>query len=296
MICPVCDNSSHVSWGEANGYGIEQCTGCGLGITSPFPDPGVLLEVNRETYPVEKRIHAYRARQEYFASRYRRQLRDIGSFKNGGRLLDVGCNIGMFLTEAARFGYAVTGVELNRECADYARTSFGLEIYSDYLGKIAFPSGSFDVVTMYDVLEHIPDMVSMLAEVKRILKPGGMLVVQSPNLDSLMADLTGSSWSWLSPPDHLYHFTPEALSTLLARSGFLIQAVKTWEPADTFCNDVLEARFGSSLAARVARKLIRVSRVAELLVYVLQPFWWKMNRGALVEAYVIKPEPTDGRP
>jgi len=288
MTCPVCSSNSYTRWGAANGYAIEQCRGCGLGITTPFPEPGTLVAVNQETYPVARRIDAYRSRQQYFEKRYRRQLTDIQKFKAAGRLLDIGCNIGMFLSEAAKAGYAVAGVELNRECADYARSNSGHEVYSDYLENIAFPSESFDIVTMYDVLEHIPVMASILAEVKRILRPDGLLVIQSPNLDSLMADLTGSFWSWLSPPDHLFHFTPGALASLLEQSGFRTETIKTWEPADDFCIDVMQARLGNSLPARIARKLIRLSGGAELMVSLLQPLWWQKNRGALVEAYAMK--------
>jgi SAM-dependent methyltransferase len=265
-------------------------------MTTPFPEPGVLLDVNRETYPVAGRVDAYRSRQEYFSRRYRRQLVDIGAFVKGGRLLDIGCNIGKFLSEAARAGYDVTGVELNGECADYARATFGFDVRSDYLENIGFPDATFDVVTMYDVLEHVPDMAAILTEIRRILRPGGLLVVQSPNLDSLMAELTGSSWSWLSPPDHLYHFTPPSLAALLRRAGFAVRTVKTWEPADDFCNDLFQAKLGSSVAARAVRKLVRLSRVAELSVAALQPLWWRRSRGALVEAYGVKPVQEDGTP
>jgi len=247
MICPVCSSNSYTRWGAANGYAVERCRSCGLGITTPFPEPGTLVAVNQETYPVARRIDAYRSRQQYFEKRYRRQLTDIRKFKAGGRLLDIGCNIGMFLNEAANAGYAVTGVELNRECADYARTNSGHEVYSDYLENIAFPAESFDVVTMYDVLEHIPVMPSMLAEVKRILRPGGL------------------------------------------QSGFRTETLKTWEPADDFCVDVMQVRLGNSLPARIARKLIRVSCLAEMLVSLLQPLWWRKQRGALVEAYAVNP-------
>lgn len=288
MICPVCSKNSYTQWGAVNNYVIRQCLDCGLGVTSPFPEPGVLVEVNQETYPVARRIEAYRSRQHYFEKRYRRQLGAIRKFKAEGRLLDIGCNIGMFLNEAAKAGYAVTGVELNSECAEYARKSSGLEVYSDYLEEIAFQTESFDVVTMYDVLEHIPDMASMLAEVKRILKPGGLLVIQSPNLRSLMAAITGSSWSWLSPPDHIYHFTPGALSLLLEHCGYSVRQLNTWEPADDFCADVLQSLLGDSMPARGVRKIIRLSAVFRLLVSLLQPIWWQRNRGALVEAYAVK--------
>lgn len=193
MICPVCSTDAFSTWGKVNNHTIERCQKCGLGITSPFPEPGELAAVNQETYLLEQRIATYLSRHEYFKKRYRRQLRDIKVLKPGGRLLDIGCNIGLFLNEARAAGFDPTGVELNTGCAEYARTSFGLDVHSEYLENIAFKTGAFDVVTMYDVLEHIPNLHGILAEIHRILTPGGLLVVQSPNLDSLMADLSQSA-------------------------------------------------------------------------------------------------------
>ena len=82
MICPVCSNASFSTWGRVNNYAIEQCRGCGLGITSPFPEPGELVAVNQETYLLDQRINIYLSRYEYFKKRYRRQLRDIRVFKS----------------------------------------------------------------------------------------------------------------------------------------------------------------------------------------------------------------------
>ncbi len=265
-----------------------QCSGCGLGVTTPFPEPDKRVSTNQETYLLEERIRTYSSRYKHFKKRYQRQLRDIKIFKYGGRLLDIGCNIGLFLNEARTAGFDTTGVELNADCAEYARTHFKLNVYSDYLHNIAFEAGSFDVVTMYDVLEHIPDLHGILDEIRRILKTDGMLIVQSPNIDSLMAELSKSAWGWLSPPDHLYHFTPGALSSLLAHAGYRVQLTKTWEPADAFCNDVLQAKLGKSLPARIARKLIRLSGLALVLVKLLQKSWWSRQRGALVEVYAVK--------
>ncbi len=286
--CPVCTTESFSAWGRVDIYNIERCQGCGLGITSPFPEQKQLVAINQETYLLEQRITTYRSRYEYFKKRYQRQLHDIKSFKPSGKLLDIGCNIGVFLSEARAASFETTGIELNRECAEYAQSHFNLSVHSDYLDNIAFEADSFDVVTMYDVLEHIPDLHSMLAEIRRVLKPGGLLVVQSPNLDSLMADLSKSAWGWLSPPDHLYHFTPGALSSLLVQTGYDVQLVKTWEPADDFCADVMQAKLGNSLLARITRKLIRLSGLALALVTVVQKNWWTRQKGALVEVYAVK--------
>jgi SAM-dependent methyltransferase len=300
MICPVCSNNSFSTWGRVNTYEIEQCLGCGLGITSPFPEPGELVAINQETYLLGQRINIYLSRCGYFKKRYRRQLRDINFFKSGGRLLDIGCNIGLFLNEARAAGFDTTGVELNSECAEYARTNFELRVYSDYINNISFEEGFFDVVTMYDVLEHIPDPQSILNDIRSILKPDGLLVIQSPNLDSLMAGISRSSWSWLCPPDHLFHFTPGSLCSLIEQSGYSILKFKTWEPADAFCDDIMHAMHVNFMLARIAYKLTQQSGLALALVTLLQRIWWAMKKGALIEVYASKvrnyPYRTESKP
>jgi SAM-dependent methyltransferase len=288
MICPVCGNACFSAWGRVNNYIIERCQGCGLGITSPFPEHGERVAVNQETYLLEKRINTYFSRYMYFKKRYRRQIRNIHFFKSRGKLLDIGCNIGLFLNEARMAGFDTTGVELNNACAEYARTHFELEVHSDYLNNIAFEATSFEVVTLYDVLEHIPDLRGILADIRKILAPNGLLVVQSPNLDSLMAELAKSTWSWLSPPDHLFHFTPGSLCSLIEQSGYSILQVKTWEPVDAFCDDVMRARLGNSLPAKIARTLIRLTGLALALVTLMKKTWWRKQKGALIEVYAVK--------
>ena len=294
MNCPVCNSNKFSEWGRSNGFVIQQCQSCGLGMTTPFPGPDERAVLNQQTYPLNQRVRTYQARRDYFEKRYRRQLSDINLFKQTGRLLDIGCNIGMFLNVARSAGFDVSGVELNRECAEYARTNFGINVCSEPLEQAGFPDASFDVVTMYDVLEHVPDLHGILAGIHGILKPGGLLVVQSPNLDSVMADMTKPNWSWLTPPDHLYHFTPDSLSSLLVQAGYKVEMIKTWEPADAFCADVMQARLGDSMPARIVRKLIRLSGVAEMLVSGIQRSWWRRRRGALVEAYAVTPELQNG--
>lgn len=292
MTCSVCKGETFTEWGQANGYAILQCSVCGLGVTTPFPDLTAQASVNEDTYSLDERISIYMSRKGYFEKRYRAQLRDIGKFCRTGKLLDIGCNIGMFLDCARSDGFEVAGVELNRSCAEYARSTYGLDVRATYLEQAGFDADSFDVVTMFDVLEHVTDMERILAEVRRILKPGGLLVVQSPNLASVMAETARSGWSWLTPPDHLYHFTPGSLSRLLTCSGYVVTLLKTWEPADAFCVDVMQALLGSSFPARVVRKLLRITGIAELLVSTMQHIWWRRQKGALVEAYAIKPTET----
>lgn len=288
MTCPVCKGESFSLWAKTGPYSIETCVACGLGITSPLPSSSAIIGTNEEVYSVENRIKAYLSRVDYFNKRYRRYLSNIRRFQEGGKLLDIGCNIGLFLTVAREEGFSVVGVELNRACAEYARNTFKIEVFSDVVEKVGFPSHGFDVVTLFDVLEHVPDIETFLAEVRRILKPGGLLVVQSPNLHSLMASLTKGEWVWLSPPDHIYHFTPSSLSRLLESNGFAVRKLRTWEPAKDFADNLITAHISHSMIRRLMLTGNELTRFISLPVWLLQRLWWQRQGGALIEMYAIK--------
>ncbi len=285
-VCVVCGGNSFIRWGGQGGYSIMRCRGCGLGVTSPFPSAGALTEVNNSFYDAEKRADLYSSRREELGRRYKGYLSAIKELKPGGALLDVGCNIGMFMNAAVAAGFPAVGVEMNSGCAAYGREKFGLEIRTATLHGAAFPSGAFDVVTMFDVLEHVPDMHSFLAETARVLKKGGLLVVQSPNLGSLMAWLLRDGWVWLTPPDHLYHFTPGAMSRILGAHGFRVMKSRTWEPADDFKANIFSGFRASGLAARALRKALWLA--APVLIPLLQKLWWKAGKGGLIEVYAVK--------
>ena len=291
MNCPLCKKAAYDEWGKVGEYSILVCKECGLGITVPFPTENELTEANRETYQVEQRIQTYLSRRSYFEKRYRRNITNIKRFKHEGKLLDVGCNIGLFLNVAREEGFSVMGVELNKGCAQYGINNFKLDIRSDYLENISFADASIDVVTLFDVLEHVPNIHDFLSEVRRILKKDGLLVIQSPNIQSLMAKLTRSNWNWLTPPDHLYHFTPTTLGLLLKQHGFDIRLLKTWEPAEEFSNNLISTFIKmNAFLGKVFSLMNRITKFLTITVLLTQKLWWRKQQGGLIELYAVKLE------
>lgn len=203
--------------------------------------------------------------------------------------MDIGCNIGLFMKVAQQAGFDVKGVELNADCALYGREKFHLDIDSNYLEDIAFPDETFDVITLFDVLEHIPNMNTFINEVKRILKNNGLIVLQSPNLNSLMSEITKGKWYWLGPPDHLYHFTPDAMTRFLRSHGFSIKEVKTWEPAEDFVNNLTTVFCPvNSMPGKVMRKLLKITLMTLIPIRLFQNMWWQKKKGGLIEIYALK--------
>ncbi len=151
---------------------------------------------------------------------YKRR-RIITRFASSGRLLDVGCASGEFLASFKDSpDWEVFGVELNPDVAAQARNQYGLEVFAGELAQAAFPTAFFDVITLWDVLEHVADPSALLLEIYRILNTGGRLVIRTPNIGSRDARWFGQAWAGLDSPRHLFVFSTQTLGAFLTRAGF----------------------------------------------------------------------------
>jgi len=145
------------------------------------------------------------------------------------RLLDVGCSSGAFLQVACRLGFIAEGVEPALQAAQSACNS-GLKVHQGLLEDIKFSSHTFDIVTMFEVIEHIKDAYSLFKECYRIIKPGGLLMIGTANTDSWTARVMKSRWEYFDISRHGGHisfFNPQSMRVLAERSGFKVESVKT---------------------------------------------------------------------
>lgn len=144
----------------------------------------------------------------------------------GGRLLDVGCGSGSFLRFARDLGWDVEGIDPDPSAVQAAKAS-GLKVRAGDLRQLAFQEESFDAVTMSHVIEHVPDPAALLREVRRVLKPGGLVTVVTPNARSLLHRWFRADWRGLEPPRHLQLFTRPALSRMIGETGFSVEHAAT---------------------------------------------------------------------
>jgi SAM-dependent methyltransferase len=140
-----------------------------------------------------------------------------------GRLLDVGCAAGFFLAEARAF-YDVQGVELSTWSSAYARDRLNLPVFTGTLQDAPLPADHFDVVTLWDVIEHVPEPVPVLAAAARVLKPGGRLVLSTGDWGSAYAQARGADWHLMTPPWHLTMFSRTSLQAAAERAGLRVVA------------------------------------------------------------------------
>jgi len=151
----------------------------------------------------------------------------------GTRLLDVGCGVGGFLRAVRdQCGAQVCGVDTNERCRAFAAEVYGIDVDVGELSEQGYADASFDVVTAWHVLEHVWDPAAELAELARITRPGGLLVLEVP-CPSWIGRLFRGRWVFLQAPTHLHHFAPGALCGLLEAAGFEpVQVVRPWLPGE----------------------------------------------------------------
>ena len=153
----------------------------------------------------------------------------LGSGVSGlNHLLDVGCGKGDFMNRMRRQGWKVEGLEVDADAVEYARSTSDLSVHLGSLEDIRFPDNTFDVITSNHVIEHVHDPISLIRECLRILKPGGRLVLATPNMESFGHQIFEKDWSHLDPPRHLRLFTKKTLRECAARAGF--QSIDVWCP------------------------------------------------------------------
>ena len=159
--------------------------------------------------------------QEYYYRTFQRRMDDIETYlQRPGRVLDVGCAAGFFLYIARQRGWQVEGVELSNYVADYATIQLGIKVYLGSLEDVRLEGEAYDLVTVWDTLEHISAPTQTLSKIYTLLKPEGLLVLSTQNIDSLIAIILGTRWPQMGNHLNLYHFSPRTIRILLSNSGF----------------------------------------------------------------------------
>lgn len=194
---------------------LVRCKRCDLVYVSPRPKRQTIEDgyerVDNTTY-----VQQGAGRLQTFAQALR-WLEACGVKK--GKVLDIGAAGGFFVKAAADAGWEATGLEISRHLCDYGRTTLGATMVQGTIDRASFPERSFDLISFWDVLEHVSDPADALVQARRWLKPGGTLLINYPDYSSIWAHLLGRKW-WFLIDVHIYYFTPATLSKLLEKCGF----------------------------------------------------------------------------
>lgn len=271
--CPACSSNNVASYIKVADWTINECFNCGVLYT-------VIVEKGseeKENFYRNEYISAYILREKELKNRFKQHLSRIEKYKHGGNLLDLGCGIGYFIEVATlsnNYFWKTTGLELNKSLIIRSKSETRYRITNGSISKLPFRKNSFDCITCFDVLEHDVSLKKNLFEIKKILKKGGIVVIQAPNYKSLMAYWAGQKWDWWAPADHILHFSFNFLITLLKENDFEILEACTYESTKEFLLNI-RARFRLNIFSKVIFFLI-----IPVLV-ILERIGWLFNYGAL---------------
>ncbi|MCI0343464.1 MAG: class I SAM-dependent methyltransferase [Planctomycetales bacterium] len=223
--CPACGGAASLPGPRLPTLALVRCAACGLLYVPEAPTRDGLLAFYGEAYfrsadSREVGYTDYLADEGNIRATFRRRLRDLVRLAPPGRVLSVGEAHGFFLDEARRLGFVGTGIELSDTAARHAREGLGLDVRTGPLEDASLPPASFDWAVLYDVVEHFADPAAALVRVASALRPGGLCVLTTPDVEAPTARATGASWmGWKSPGEHLSYFSRRTLRGLLRRSG-----------------------------------------------------------------------------
>ncbi|MDX2286124.1 MAG: methyltransferase domain-containing protein [Bacteroidia bacterium] len=251
--CPVCQAADIAPVMQATDYLVSrssfeiwQCRSCGCRFTQDTPDESSIGAF----YQSESYISHSNTRKGLLSRLYqlarrftlqgKRNLVIRLSGRRQGELLDIGCGTGDFLLAMQEAGWQVSGLEPDAGARELARTRGLAVAQPDQLFSLR--AGSFDVITLWHVLEHVHRLHAYLDQIRTLLRPGGLLLIAVPNYQSHDARHYQSRWAAYDVPRHLYHFTPGSMAQLLEARGFRIESADSM-PLDGFYVSLLSERY-----------------------------------------------------
>lgn len=246
VYCPICESPTKAKIiFRKNRFEIYSCPSCLLKFVYPQPAIDELHKIYSKEYFLRGNKYSQTTDIQTDTPEYQNDLKKINlvkKYKSDGRILDVGCALGGFLHLAKQEGYSVSGVEVSESSANHASKRLGVEVHCCDLLSAKLPSGHYDIITMWDVIEHLKSPHDTLSEINRLLGPNGILIFSTGDAGSFLAKLTGKYWHLMTPPEHLFFYNNDNLNKLCQSHGFCIKEVMRLGKRASFGFILLKAR------------------------------------------------------
>jgi 2-polyprenyl-3-methyl-5-hydroxy-6-metoxy-1,4-benzoquinol methylase len=225
--CPVCGDPDFELFYNCIDYtvsretfSIVRCKSCGFKFTNPRPESNQLGKY----YKSEEYVSHSNTKEGFVNSTYQsvrkytllKKLQLISKYYKTGDILDIGCGTGEFLNTCKNAGWKATGIEPDVDARNMAINNYGLTVLEE--SDLAnLKDESYDIISMWHVLEHVPKLNERVEELKRLVKKNGLIIIAVPNCDSLDASIYKREWAAYDVPRHLYHFTPKDIELLFKK-------------------------------------------------------------------------------
>jgi len=223
--CPICSfNQTEFLFSVEkfnNSYSTVKCKNCGLTYINPQPEKIDLLGHYSQHYDYSYMLNNRESGKD------RRDIAEIIKLKpKKGRLLDVGCGTGLFLLAAKKRGWEVSGIDVSEKAIKYGISNFRLPLIPEDLLSLSSDK-KYEVITMRHFLEHTTNPEVYIHKANSLLEEDGILLLELPNIKSFAAIISKQVWEWMSPPAHLFFFSPSTINLLLKKYNFEILSIRT---------------------------------------------------------------------
>jgi len=293
IACPLCGSRAFHTRVVKHGFTYVTCSHCGFVYVNPqFTSEAIHTVYNDEDvreFFFRELLLPYVERDQ--KPEFERRIGEIRKHVRNPhpRLLDVGCAAGLFLSIASAHGFEAEGLELNQSYIEFIKNNRPLKVQAKLLEAIGYPDASFDVVTLWDVLEHLPNPVDTLGEVARILKSNGVVALTTINHSCINEKLLKARWRYYMPPDHLCSFTPALLRSMLHRCGFTVVKLQHQYMFEVLADVYLPFLIPKGSSNPLANTLSKMNKVL-YLVFTLtsQGIFNILHSGDIVTVYAKK--------
>lgn len=266
--CNLCGENDYKTFKVFSyNYKLVKCNNCGLVYLNPRPKEEEMSEEYNENYHIDKILQSLPSGKKEINDKINKNLgriNEINKLKeniNNRKILDIGCGAGFFLAGMKRSGWKVRGIEISDWAKNYAEEVLKLEVEYSSIEEADYKE-KFDVITMFHVLEHLPDPSDSLLKISKFLKKDGLLFIKGPNFGSFDRMWHGKKWKGYLDKTHLYYFNIESYKNILIKNNFSISEVKpqNWNPffhiLEIFSGDGLKADHPSGFVQNRYQKLI----------------------------------------
>jgi 2-polyprenyl-3-methyl-5-hydroxy-6-metoxy-1,4-benzoquinol methylase len=222
--CVVCGSDRYNVSFVKEGFQFVKCCECNLLYVNPQLSEQHVLEDYKDKQSLNEWVDVLLSekQQQYDRQKKYRPALEVLSkqYPQKGKILDVGCSIGLFLDEARSLGWQPYGLEINRKALRYARETLGLEVHDKLIHETPFKPETFQIISLWGVLEHLSHPRDVLGHCHELLAPGGTLLIFVPNGHSLVTRIMHAKSPTFGGRNHLWYFTPQTLGRLLSEEGF----------------------------------------------------------------------------
>ncbi len=213
QTCYLCSHPAQ-TFLKVKNKAILRCNNCKLTYTRDVANYDGRIREDSEKF-----VKEYLKEESLYKKYFDTIIQLIQQYKTPQSLLDVGCGVGIFLQNVKKIGWNAIGVDMSKTAVEYAR-SCGLDVRLGKIEELNFNPGSFDVITLFQTIEHIEDPLKTLKKIYSLLRKEGILMITTPSEESLMARILGKFWFGYRNIEHLFFFNKQSLATMQEKVGF----------------------------------------------------------------------------